>query len=74
MNSHSFNIGQTAEAAGFDLARLSKSKDTVDICPNTIRSYAKRGLPLYHQGKAVFFSKAELTMFIRTSALPPVMS
>jgi hypothetical protein len=64
MNRSDFTVAQPVQAAGFDLARLSKSKETVDICSNTIRSYAKRGLPLYRQGKAVFFSKAELARFI----------
>jgi hypothetical protein len=56
---------QIAAAPGFDFARLSKSKDSVDLAPNTIRKYAKHGLPLYRLGKAVFFSKAELAAFIQ---------
>ena len=51
--------------AGFDLARLSKSKATVDVSPNTIRAYAKEGLALYRKGKAVFFSKTELEHFLK---------
>ena len=39
---------------GFDLFRLSKSKEIVDVCSNTIRSYFKQGLPSYRRGKAVF--------------------
>lgn len=50
----------------FDLARLSKSKQTVDVCPNTLREYHRQGLNFYRCGKAVFFSKAELANFIRT--------
>jgi hypothetical protein len=53
------------EAAGFDLARLSKAKESVDVCPNTLRAYNRAGLPFYRRGKAVFFSKAELDQFIR---------
>jgi len=49
----------------FDLVRLTKSKPAVDLCSNTIRQYARNGLPLYRKGKAVFFSKAELAVFIR---------
>ena len=49
----------------FDLVRLSKSKKSVDVCPNTIRAYAREGLNLYRRGKAVFFSRAELESFIR---------
>jgi hypothetical protein len=49
----------------FDLVRLSKSKDEVDICPNTMRGYNREGLPFYRRGKAVFFSKSELADFIR---------
>jgi len=74
VNINKFNLVQSVEPTGFDLARLSKSKDAVDICPNTIRSYAKRGLPLYRQGKAVFFSKAELVAFIRHAPMPQVIS
>ena len=50
----------------FDLFRLSKSKETVDICSNTLRSYHRQGLPFYRQGKAVFISRTELADFIRS--------
>ncbi len=55
-------------APGFDLARLSKSKELVDISPNTIRKYGGEGLPLYRYGKSVFFSPVELAGFIRSRA------
>jgi hypothetical protein len=48
----------------FELFRLSKSKEVVDVCPNTIRSYFKQGLPCYKRGKAVFVSRSELAQFI----------
>ncbi len=48
----------------FPLFRLSKSKKVCDISPNTIRSYARQGLPLYRRGKAVFVAKADLANFI----------
>lgn len=51
--------------SSFDLVRLSRSKAAVDICSNTIRAYAKQGLPIYRRGKAAFFSKAELIDFLR---------
>ena len=54
--------------AGFDLFRLSISKDVVDVCPNTLRAYFKQGLPHYRRGKAVFISKAELAEFIKGKA------
>ena len=50
---------------GFDLFRLSKSKDIVDVSANTLRSYNREGLPFYRQGKAIFISKSELEAFIR---------
>lgn len=53
----------------FDLARLSKSKQAVDLAPNTIREYARQGLNIYRMGKAAFFSKAELEAFIRAKAI-----
>jgi hypothetical protein len=49
----------------FDLFRLSKSKQVVDVCANTLRSYNRAGLPFYRHGKAVFISKSELATFIR---------
>lgn len=52
-------------SAGFDLFRLTKSKDIVDICANTLRSYNKEGLPFYRKGKAVYVSKSDLQQFIR---------
>ena len=55
--------------SSFDLFRLSKSKQTVDVCANTLRSYHKAGLPFYNRGKAVFVSKAELSAFIRGKAM-----
>lgn len=62
MQATNFTVNQT----GFDLARLTRSKELVDLAPNTIRKFAKEGLPLYRNGKAVFFSKAELEAFIRS--------
>jgi hypothetical protein len=56
--------------SSFDLARLSKSKQAVDVCPNTIREYARQGLNIYRVGKAAFFSKSELDLFIRAKASP----
>jgi hypothetical protein len=50
---------------GFDLFRLSKSKEVVDVSANTLRSYNREGLPFYKQGKAIFVSKTELAAFIR---------
>lgn len=55
----------TQKSNSFDLFRLSKGKETVDICSNTLRSYLRRGLRCYRQGKAVFISKTELAAFIR---------
>jgi hypothetical protein len=51
-----------------DLARISKSKKLVDVSPNCIRELAKRGLPLYKMGKAVFFSITEFEAFIRSGS------
>lgn len=67
MKNHSCTDNQSGES-GFDLFRLSKSKDAVDVCSNTLRSYFKQGLAHYRQGKAVFVSKAELAAFIRKGA------
>lgn len=50
---------------GFDLFRLSRSKEVVDVSANTLRSYNREGLPFYRQGKAIFVSKSELAAFIR---------
>jgi hypothetical protein len=62
-----FTRGRTAPIRTqepFELFRLSKSKFAVDVCPNTIRSYFKQGLPCYKRGKAVFVSRSELAQFI----------
>lgn len=59
------NDGQ-AKQPSFDLIRITKSKDTVDLAPNTIRSFAHQGLRIYKAGKAAFFSRSELEHFIRT--------
>lgn len=70
MKSKRFNISQPiagpAETSnGFDLFRLGKSKQEVDICANTLRAYFKQGLRFYKRGKAIFVSKSELAAFIR---------
>jgi len=59
----SHNIG-----AGFDLFRLSKAKEVVGLCYNTLRKFNAEGLPFYRAGKAVFVSKAELAAFIRAKS------
>lgn len=64
MNTNSHTNSQGGDS-GFDLFRLSKSKEIVDVCSNTLRSYFSLGLPHYNRGKAVFVSKAELDAFIR---------
>lgn len=51
--------------SNFDLFRLSKAKDIVDISPNTIRKMFVEGLPSYRHGVAVFISKRELDHHIR---------
>jgi hypothetical protein len=56
------------ENQSFDLFRLSKSKQLVDLASNTLREYNRRGLKFYRQGRATFVSRAELTHFIRTQA------
>ncbi len=57
-------IESAGEDQSFDLVRINKAKDTVDLCANTIRSFAKQGLRLYKAGKNTFFSKVELRAFI----------
>lgn len=59
------------QSASFDLFRLSKSKETVDVCANTIRAYFKEGLPFYKMGKAIFISRAQLAQFITTRGTVP---
>jgi hypothetical protein len=60
-------VVQTSDA-NFDLVRLSKSKQTVDLAPNTIRAFAEQGLRLYRHGKMVFFSRSELAALIKARA------
>lgn len=64
MKINSGTNNQNSES-GFDLFRLSKSKEVVDVCSNTIRAYFKQGLPFYKRGKAIFVSKSEFVAFIR---------
>ena len=56
------------ETQNFDLFRLTKSKQTVDLAPNTIRKLAKKGLRIYRHGKAAFVSRSELAAYIRANA------
>lgn len=68
MNTNSLTEAQHQDPNAYDLFRLSKSKDVVDICSNTLRAYFKAGLKFYRRGKAVFVSKRELAAFIRGAA------
>ena len=64
MSAATFNQQQSTES--FDLFRLSKSKEVVDLAPNTLRTYhTDGGLPFYRNGKTVFVSKAEVATYIR---------
>ena len=54
--------------AQFDLFRLSKSKKEADLAPNTVRAYAKQGLPIFKVGRSCWVSRTELANFIRTRA------
>ena len=65
MKAKTLTVTKADENSGFDLFRLSKSKDLVDVCSNTLRGYFKDGLPFYRRGKAIFVSKTELAAFIR---------
>jgi hypothetical protein len=74
MSSIECNNRPANTAPTFDLARLSKSKEVVDLAPNTLRAYERAGgINFYRQGKAVFFSKTQLAHFImqgRTRSMP----
>ena len=63
------NIGNTSNSA-FDLFRVSKAKETVDICPNTIRKYNRSGLRIYKikGDRCAYVSRNELANFITTNA------
>lgn len=52
--------------SSWDLFRLSKSKEVVDLTANTLRNYFAQGLPSYRCGKVVFVSRSELERFIRS--------
>lgn len=56
----------SGQEGSFDLFRITKSKDVVDICANTLRDYHARGLPFYRAGKPIFVSKSELLEFIKS--------
>lgn len=61
------------ESTSFDMVRLSKSKDIVDLAPNTIRKlHREAGLNFYRLGKAVLFSRSELADLIRQNAAPQI--
>ena len=70
MNKSNIINSQPGEGQSFDMFRLSKGKDVVDICSNTLRAYNRDGLPFYFRGKAVFVSKSELAHFIRNRSTP----
>lgn len=55
----------SSDFGSYDLFRISRGKKVVDLCPNTLRAFAKAGLPVYRQGRVTFISKSELSAFIR---------
>ena len=61
------NVSQFNNQPGFDFFRLTKAKDEVDICPNTLRKYNRSGLRFYQVrgDRCVYVSKSELAQFIR---------
>jgi hypothetical protein len=63
------SLTSNQNGSGFDLCRISHSKETVSLCSNTIRAYFRAGLGCYRRGKVVFFSKSELEAFIRKGAV-----
>lgn len=58
-------MSEKSNVTDFDLVRVSKSKEAVDIHPNTLRDYERAGLRIYGSGRQRFFSKKELADFIR---------
>jgi hypothetical protein len=66
--SHKTQTEKTTGEPSFEMVRISKAKETVDLCSNTIRSFFRQGLPKYQRGKSIFFSKSELAAFIRKGA------
>ncbi len=48
-----------------DLCRITKAKQAVDMSPNTVRMLFGRGLTEYKVGRAVYFSRSELELFVK---------
>jgi hypothetical protein len=54
--------------SGFDLVRVSKAKETVDLAPNTIYNLARQNLlRIYRQGRSSWFSKSELEAVLKAA-------
>ena len=62
-------IASSLSGEGFDLCRVTRSKPTVGLCPNTIRAYEPLGLQIHRIGKVAFFSKSQLAALIVSGAL-----
>jgi hypothetical protein len=71
MHPNSCTTEQTANPV-FDLFRLSRSKECVDVSPNTLRAYHAEGLTFYQRkgDRAVWVSRTELANFIRKHKMP----
>lgn len=52
-------------AVNCDMFRASNGTEEVGLCYNTLMEYEEMGLPSYQIGKARFFSRSELAMFIK---------
>ncbi len=60
------------DSTTFEMVRVTKSKKECDLAPNTVRKIAREGgLNIYKVGKAAWFSRVELSSYIRSKPAAP---
>jgi hypothetical protein len=58
-------LKMTRDITNCDMFRASNGADEVGVCYTTLMEYEGMGLEPYRVGKAVYFSRSELAMFIK---------
>lgn len=60
---------QAAQESSFDLFRLSRAKEIVDLAPNTVRKLVRdHGLRIYWLGRVAMVSKTELAVTLKMAS------
>lgn len=66
MNANALTQVVNGPAPKSDLFKLTRSSDEVGLCPNTLRTLFRKGLPHYRLGRLVLVSRSEVESFVKS--------